>query len=93
MHADQTTVRIGAAAELRGPEVVARFAGRARGAQPALVDGEAAVAWVQRGELRVLFMFRIGADAVTGADIITTIELIADPDRLAQLDILLPDAS
>ena len=87
LHADQTAVRLGATAELRGARDVARFCRRARGAQPVLADGAAAVAWVQDGRLRVLFRITAGADAITG------IELIADEDRLRQLDLVLPDAS
>jgi RNA polymerase sigma factor (sigma-70 family) len=84
LHADQTAVRLGATAELRGARDVARFCRRARGAQPVLADGAAAVAWVQDGELRVLFRFTAGAAAITG------IELVADPGRLAAIDLILP---
>jgi RNA polymerase sigma factor (sigma-70 family) len=87
MHADQTAVRLGATAELRGARDVARFSSRARGAQPVLVDGAAGVAWVQDGHLRVVFRFAVGADSITG------IELIADEDRLRRLDLILPAAT
>jgi RNA polymerase sigma factor (sigma-70 family) len=87
MHADQTAVRLGATAELRGARDVARFSSRARGAQPVLVDGAAGVAWVQDGHLRVVFRFTVGADSITG------IELIADEDRLRRLDLILPAAT
>jgi hypothetical protein len=84
LHADQTAVRLGATAELRGARDVAKFSSRARGAQPVLVDGAAGMAWVQDGHLRVVFRFAVGADAITG------IELIADDDRLRQLDLVFP---
>jgi hypothetical protein len=87
MHADQTAVRLGATAELRGARDVARFSSRARGAQPVLVDGAAGVAWVQDGHLRVVFRFAVGADSITG------IELIADEDRLRRLDLVFPAAT
>ncbi len=87
MHADQTAVRLGATAELRGARDVAKFSSRARAAQPVLVDGAAGMAWVQDGHLRVVFRFAVGVDAITG------IELIADEDRLRQLDLAFPAAT
>jgi RNA polymerase sigma factor (sigma-70 family) len=87
MRADQTAVRLGATAELRGARDVAQFCRRAQGARPVLVDGSAGVAWVQDGDPRVIFRFTVGADAITG------IELIADQDRLRQLDLVFPAAT
>src|SRR5438067_197070 len=58
--ADGAAVQIGAAREVAGRRAVAEtFAGRARAAQPALVDGAPALVWAVRGEPRVVFEFTI----------------------------------
>jgi len=75
---------LGAPSEARGAVAVARFCRRARGAVPALLDGEAAIAWMPDGELRVVFRFT-ARDAL-----ITAIDLIADPEHLRQLDLIAP---
>jgi len=73
---------MGAAKEVRGARRVAEtFAGRARGAQPALIGGAVGFAWAQAGETRVAFAMTITGDKITG------IELIADPERLRELDV------
>ena len=67
---------------MRGAGAVARtFAGRARAARLALVDGAVGLVWSQGGEPRVVFGF-----TVTGAGI-TGIEMLGDPDRLSRLDL------
>ena len=72
--------KIGAATEVRGArEVAAMFAGRARAAELALIDGAPGLVWIQRGRLRVVFGFTIANGKITG------IELIADPDRIERL--------
>jgi RNA polymerase sigma-70 factor (ECF subfamily) len=87
LRADASAVALGAVAEARGAqELVARFgAGRARGARPALVDGEPAAVWIQDGRLRVVFSFTCDNDVITGID------LIADPARLNEMTLVLPD--
>ena len=52
------------------------FAGRARAALPATLDGEAAAVWQYRGEIKVVFAFTV----VDG--LVREIELLADPDVL-----------
>jgi len=84
LRADRTTVAMGAPAEARGAIPVARFCRRAHGAVPALVNGEAAVAWAPDGKVRVLFTF------TTAGAKITAIDLIADPERLLELDLIAP---
>jgi RNA polymerase sigma factor (sigma-70 family) len=84
LRADGTTVQIGAPPEARGAAAVGRFCRRARGAIPVLVNGEAAVAWAPGGEIRVLFRF------TTAGGKITAIDLIADPDSLGELDLVVP---
>jgi RNA polymerase sigma-70 factor, ECF subfamily len=69
----------GGALPIRGASDVARtFSGRARAAQPALIDGEPGAVWMHAGELRVAFRFTIHNDRITGID------LVADPQALAQ---------
>ena len=84
LRADGAVVRTGASAEVRGATAVAEtFSGRARAAQLALVNGAAGAVWAQGGRPRVVFGFSI----VRGK--IVEIEMIADPERLGQLDIVL----
>jgi RNA polymerase sigma-70 factor, ECF subfamily len=83
LRADQTAVQMGAAPEIRGAADVAGFSRRARGATPALLDGAAAAVWIVGGSLRVVYGF------TTSADAITAIELIADPGRLRELDLVI----
>jgi len=64
---------------IEGADAVARtFAGRARAAQPALIDGQPGAVWMQAGEVRVAFRFRIARDRITAID------LIAHRDTIAQ---------
>jgi len=82
LRADAAAVRAGAEAEVRGVEAVAHtFAGRARAARPALVDGAAAAVWAPGGRPRVVFRFTITGDRIVG------IELVADPDQIGRLDL------
>jgi len=61
----------------RGADAVAKlFAGRARAALPAVLDGEPAGLWIHEGVKLVLFRF------TTAGDRITAIELIGDPATL-----------
>jgi RNA polymerase sigma-70 factor (ECF subfamily) len=82
LRADAFTVRMGAEAELRGPAAVAgRFAGQAKGAVPALVDGAVGLVWSQGGAPRVVFDLFIADGRIVGID------LVADPDRIEQFDL------
>ncbi len=84
LRADVTAVQAGAAAEVRGAAAVAEaFAGRARVAQPALVDGEAGAVWAPGGEPRVVFSFTIADGKIVGID------LLAEPERLRALDVVI----
>jgi len=86
LRADRAAVQTGATEEVRGAAAVAEtFAGRARAAQPALIDGIAGLAWAQRGVPKVVFDMTI----VDGK--IVAIDLLADPDHLSQLDLALLD--
>ncbi|HEX6796727.1 MAG TPA: sigma-70 family RNA polymerase sigma factor [Ktedonobacterales bacterium] len=80
--ADQIAVAMGSAGEVRGADAVARrFVGQARGAQPAVINGAAGAVWAPGGQPRVVFAFTIANGTITA------IELIADPERLRQLDV------
>jgi hypothetical protein len=82
LRADRAAVQAGATAEVRGAVAVAgTFAGRARVARPALVDGAVGAVWVQGGQPRVVFGFTITQGKIL------EINLVAEPDRLRQLDL------
>jgi RNA polymerase sigma-70 factor (ECF subfamily) len=82
VRADAAAVQSGASPEVRGAAEVARtFAGRARAAQPALVDGVVGLAWAPGGRPRVVF------DLVVEDGRIVAIDLIADPARLGELEL------
>jgi RNA polymerase sigma factor (sigma-70 family) len=85
LRADRAVVRTGAVEEVRGAAAVAAtFSGRARGARPALVDGAAGAVWAPAGQPRVVF------DFIVAGGRITDIELLADPEHLARLELVLP---
>jgi len=80
--ADEAGVRMGSEREARGAEAVANtFAGRARVAKVATIDGEPGLVWAQGGKPRVVFTFSIEGPRIVGID------LIADERRIADLDI------
>jgi RNA polymerase sigma-70 factor (ECF subfamily) len=61
--------------------VAARFNG-ARGAAPVTIDGELGAAWIHAGSTKVAFLFHLEAGLVH------EVEMIADPDVLATMDIV-----
>jgi RNA polymerase sigma factor (sigma-70 family) len=61
--------------------VAARFNG-AKGAIPVTIDGDLGAAWILAGKVKVAFAFQVEAGVVR------EIELIADPDVLATLDVV-----
>ena len=84
LRADSAAVQVGAAREVRGaPAVAGTFSGRARTAQPALVDGSAGAVWAPGGRPRVVFGFTI-----TNGKIVR-IDMLADPTRLGELDLVI----
>ncbi len=88
LRADAAAVRAGASSEVSGAKAVAStFSGRARFAQPALVNGTAGLVWAPGGRPRVVFGFTI----VRGK--IVEINLVADPERLSQLRLVMLDGS
>ncbi|MGI8586562.1 MAG: sigma-70 family RNA polymerase sigma factor [Chloroflexia bacterium] len=85
--ADPTAVLGGSPGEVRGaPAVAKQFAGRAHGAKPALVNGTVGVVVERRGQLFLV----LGLTITRGK--IVAIDVVADPDRLRQLDLTLLDA-
>lgn len=81
--ADHTAVLSGASRLVRGANGVAEtFAGRAHAADLALIDGAPGLVWAPGGRPRVIFAFTIANEKITH------IELLADPGRLAQLDLV-----
>jgi RNA polymerase sigma-70 factor, ECF subfamily len=86
LRSDGAAVQTGASRETRGAAAVAEtFSGRARAARPALVDGIPGLVWAQGGLPRVVFAFTIARGKIT------EIDLIADPERLRELDLALDD--
>ncbi len=73
--------------EVRGAEVVARQAvrGGARAARPALINGAVGVVVAPRGRLLMALAFTIEGDQVVSIDV------VAEPDRLRQLDLAVLD--
>jgi RNA polymerase sigma-70 factor (ECF subfamily) len=65
-----------------GPAVAARFNGT-RGATPVTIDGELGAAWIQAGSTKVAFVFHLNE-----AGLVHEVELIADPDVLATMEIV-----
>jgi RNA polymerase sigma factor (sigma-70 family) len=82
LRSDAVTVP-GGASEVRGAAAVAAtFSGRALGARPALIDGVPGMMWSQGGQVRVVFDFTVAGDTIV------SIEMIADPEHLAGLDVV-----
>ncbi|MFK4089332.1 sigma-70 family RNA polymerase sigma factor [Kribbella sp. NPDC020789] len=84
LSADHTAVLSGASRLVRGVDGVAEtFAGRAQAAELALVDGAPGLVWAPGGQPRVVFTFTIIHDKITH------IALLADPDHLAPLNLVM----
>ena len=86
LRADSLAVRAGASREVRGaPAVAETLSGRARAVQPALVNGAVGLVWAPGGRPRVVFGFTITRGKIV------EIDLVADPERLRQLDLAVLD--
>jgi RNA polymerase sigma-70 factor (ECF subfamily) len=88
VRADELAVRTATAngwaldATLGGAEAVAQtFKGRARGAKQALLDGEPGAVWAAGKTIRGAFVFTVEDERIAAID------LIMDPERLAELRI------
>jgi RNA polymerase sigma-70 factor (ECF subfamily) len=79
---DAAAIAMGTDATATGADPVARFfVGRAKAARLALLDGAPGAVWMVGHDVRVAFCF------TTVADRITRIDLVADPDALAALEV------
>jgi RNA polymerase sigma factor (sigma-70 family) len=92
LRADEDAVRTAAASawgrgpvlprEMRGAQAVAdTFKGRARGARPAVIDGEAGAVWATGGQTRSAFLFTVREERIVA------IELVMSPARLGALEV------
>lgn len=80
LRADATAALMGATSVVNGAQAVAEtFAGRARAAQLALIDGAPGLVWSTGDEPRMVFAFTIAAGKITA------ITMLADPERLKRL--------
>ncbi|MEV6607695.1 sigma-70 family RNA polymerase sigma factor [Kutzneria sp. NPDC051319] len=95
LRADETTVAGSIAnqdkgapllsARMSGARTVATaFSGKARGALPALIDGNVGAVWMYKGQVMGLFVFTVEDDLVVG------LELVNDQDRVraAEVEVL-----
>jgi RNA polymerase sigma-70 factor (ECF subfamily) len=89
LRADGQAVPGGRPVVLRGVEVVAQSAAaaavRALVSELALVDGSAGLVMAPAGRLSVVLTFVIDGERITAIDV------IADPERLARLEIAVPE--
>jgi RNA polymerase sigma-70 factor (ECF subfamily) len=81
MRADLVGQQMGTAARYDGAAAVAERLNGAKGAMPVTIDGELGAAWIAAGATKVAFVFHVEAGLVR------EVELIADPDVLATLDV------
>ncbi|HLW03328.1 MAG TPA: RNA polymerase sigma factor SigJ [Ktedonobacterales bacterium] len=80
--ADGGAVRAGASMVVRGAQAVAgQFVGRARGAQPALVNGTAGAIAVAEGQLGAVLGFTVRRGKIVEIDV------VADPERLSKINL------
>jgi RNA polymerase sigma-70 factor (ECF subfamily) len=81
MHADLAGQGMGTEPVYSGAAAVAERFNGTRGAQPVVIDGDPGAAWMVGRVPRVAFLFHVAAGRVSA------IELIADPDVLATMEI------
>lgn len=87
VRSDAAAVAMGSEPEVIGARAVASlYAGRAKAARLALLDGAAGVVWTHAGTLKVAFALEV--DLTTDPPRITGIELVADEKRLAAMDVV-----
>ena len=80
---EDVVAQIGGVSEVRGAAAAAAtFSGRAKGARLALIDGVPGMMWATGGQVRVVFDFIISSGKIVA------IEMIADPEHLAQLEVV-----
>ncbi|HUC36711.1 MAG TPA: sigma-70 family RNA polymerase sigma factor [Acidimicrobiales bacterium] len=82
MRADLVGQNMGTDPVYNGAAAVAGRLNGARGAAPVTIDGELGAAWVHAGAVKVVFVFHVEEGLVR------EVELIADPDVLATMDVV-----
>jgi RNA polymerase sigma-70 factor (ECF subfamily) len=82
MRADLVGQSMGTDPTYEGAEAVAARFNGTRGALPVTIDGELGAAWIQAGATKVAFVFHLNE-----ASLVSEVELIADPDVLATMEI------
>jgi RNA polymerase sigma factor (sigma-70 family) len=89
LHADAAASPTGEPASLRGVDAVVSGAlassTRARFSAPALIDGSVGIVMAPRGQLFLVLSFAFDGD------VITEIDVVADPARLRELDLAVVD--
>ena len=83
MRADLVGQKMGTDPAYDGADAVAARFNGTRGAAPVTIDGELGAAWIQAGSTKVAFVFHLDE-----ANLVHEVELIADPDVLATMDIV-----
>ncbi|MFJ9175963.1 sigma-70 family RNA polymerase sigma factor [Streptomyces sp. NPDC102360] len=87
VRSDAAAIAMGSEPEVIGARAVAAlYAGRAKAARLALLDGTAGVVWSHAGTLKVAFAVEV--DLTAEPPRITGIELVADEKRLASMDVV-----
>src|SRR5262249_40370277 len=85
LRADRAAVPGATATQLSGASTVARnalaFSGRSRFAQVARVNGTVGIVVAPHGRLSIVLLFTISRGKIIGIDV------VADPERLRQLDL------
>jgi len=85
LQVDRAALPAGVAREFRGASAVARqalaYSGRSRFARPALVNGAVGVVVAPRGRLLLVLGFKFAGAKIAAIDV------IADPERLRELDL------
>jgi RNA polymerase sigma factor (sigma-70 family) len=82
LQADQTAVKLGAGAHVRGATEVATFSRRVGGARLALVNGQLGAVWMPGGKPRVVFRFTVSDTKIT------RIDLTANRESLSRIDLV-----
>jgi RNA polymerase sigma factor (sigma-70 family) len=83
MRADLVGQTMGSESAYEGAAAVAARFNGTRGAAPVTIDGELGAAWIQAGTTKVAFVFHLNE-----AGLMHEVELIADPDVLATMEIV-----
>jgi RNA polymerase sigma factor (sigma-70 family) len=83
MRADLVGQTMGSESAYEGAAAVAARFNGTRGAAPVTIDGELGAAWIQAGSTKVAFVFHLNE-----AGLVHEVELIADPDVLATMEIV-----